>query len=73
MSRSSRRRASKTLRERRDNTSVATRLDALQEVARGTDNLMPAIIDCVRARATEGEIVEALRTVFGTYRETPVF
>jgi methylmalonyl-CoA mutase N-terminal domain/subunit len=63
----------KRLRERRDNTSVATRLDALQEVARGTDNLMPAIIDCVRARATEGEIVEALRTVFGTYRETPVF
>jgi methylmalonyl-CoA mutase N-terminal domain/subunit len=63
----------KELRERRDNTSVATRLDALQEVARGTDNLMPAIIDCVRARATEGEIVEALRSVFGTYRETPVF
>jgi methylmalonyl-CoA mutase N-terminal domain/subunit len=63
----------KQLRERRDNISVATRLDALQEVARGTDNLMPAIIDCVRARATEGEIVEALRTVFGTYRETPVF
>jgi methylmalonyl-CoA mutase N-terminal domain/subunit len=63
----------KRLRERRDNTSVATRLDALQEVARGTDNLMPAIIDCVRARATEGEIVEGLRTVFGTYRETPVF
>jgi methylmalonyl-CoA mutase N-terminal domain/subunit len=63
----------KELRERRDNISVATRLDALQEVARGTDNLMPAIIDCVRARSTEGEIVEALRTVFGTYRETPVF
>ncbi|MHB8488426.1 MAG: acyl-CoA mutase large subunit family protein [Candidatus Dormibacteria bacterium] len=63
----------KTLREDRDNTGVATRLDALQEVARGTDNLMPAIIDCVRVRATEGEIVEALRTVFGTYRETPVF
>ncbi len=61
------------LRERRDNGSVATRLDALQEVARGTENLMPAIIDCVRARATEGEIVEALRGVFGTYRETPVF
>ena len=63
----------KQLRERRDNGSVATRLDALQEVARGSDNLMPAIIDCVRARATEGEIVEALRSVFGTYRETPVF
>ena len=63
----------KQLREGRDNTSVATRLDALQEVARGSDNLMPAIIDCVRARSTEGEIVEALRSVFGTYRETPVF
>jgi methylmalonyl-CoA mutase N-terminal domain/subunit len=63
----------KTLRETRDNSSVATRLDALQEVARGSDNMMPAIIDCVRARATEGEIVESLRDVFGTYRETPVF
>ena len=63
----------KQLRERRDSGSVATRLDALQEVARGSDNLMPAIIDCVRARATEGEIVAALRGVFGTYRETPVF
>jgi methylmalonyl-CoA mutase, N-terminal domain len=63
----------KVLRESRDNTSVATRLDALQEVAKGTDNMMPAIIDCVRARVTEGEIVEALRAVFGTHRETPVF
>jgi methylmalonyl-CoA mutase N-terminal domain/subunit len=63
----------KVLRETRDNTSVATRLDALQEIARGSDNMMPAIIDCVRARATEGEIVEALREVFGTHRETPVF
>jgi methylmalonyl-CoA mutase, N-terminal domain len=61
------------LRESRDNTSVATRLDALQEIAKGADNMMPAIIDCVRARATEGEIVEALRAVFGTHRETPVF
>jgi methylmalonyl-CoA mutase N-terminal domain/subunit len=63
----------KTLRETRDNTSVATRLDALQEIAKGSDNMMPAIIDCVRARATEGEIIEALRVVFGTHRETPVF
>jgi methylmalonyl-CoA mutase N-terminal domain/subunit len=63
----------KVLRETRDNTSVTTRLDALQEVAKGSDNMMPAIIDCVRARATEGEIIEALRVVFGTHRETPVF
>jgi methylmalonyl-CoA mutase, N-terminal domain len=63
----------KALRETRDNASVATRLEALQGIARGSDNMMPAIIDCVRARATEGEIVEALRAVFGTHRETPVF
>jgi methylmalonyl-CoA mutase N-terminal domain/subunit len=61
------------LRESRDNMSVATRLDALKEVAAGTDNTMPAIIDAVRARATEGEIVAALREVFGVYREMPVF
>jgi methylmalonyl-CoA mutase N-terminal domain/subunit len=61
------------LRAGRDNTSVATRLDALKEVAAGTENTMPAIIDAVRARATEGEIVGALREVFGVYHETPVF
>jgi methylmalonyl-CoA mutase N-terminal domain/subunit len=61
------------LREARDNISVATRLDALREVAAGRENTMPAIIDAVRARATEGEIVGALRDVFGVYHETPVF
>jgi methylmalonyl-CoA mutase N-terminal domain/subunit len=63
----------RALREGRDNTSVATRLDALKEVAAGTENTMPAIIEAVRARATEGEIVAALREVFGVYHETPVF
>jgi methylmalonyl-CoA mutase N-terminal domain/subunit len=62
-----------TLRESRDSSSVATRLDALKEVAAGSENTMPAIIDAVRARATEGEIVGALREVFGVYHETPVF
>jgi methylmalonyl-CoA mutase N-terminal domain/subunit len=61
------------LRSGRDGTSVATRLDALKEVAAGSENTMPAIIDAVRARATEGEIVAALREVFGVYHETPVF
>jgi methylmalonyl-CoA mutase N-terminal domain/subunit len=36
-------------------------------------NLMPALLDCARAHATEGEIVRALQDVFGTYTETPVF
>jgi methylmalonyl-CoA mutase N-terminal domain/subunit len=61
------------LRETRDNGSVTTRLDALKEVAMGSDNVVPALLDCVRARATEGEIVGALRSVFGTWRETPEF
>ena len=31
------------------------------------------VLDCARAHATEGEIVESLQRVFGTYTETPVF
>jgi methylmalonyl-CoA mutase N-terminal domain/subunit len=65
--------ALKRLRETRDNGSVATRLDALKETAVGTDNIIPAMLDCVRARATEGEIIDALKSVFGVYRETPAF
>jgi methylmalonyl-CoA mutase N-terminal domain/subunit len=61
------------LRESRDNISVANRLGALKEVAAGTENTMPAIVDCVRARCTEGEIIAALEDVFGTYREVPTF
>jgi methylmalonyl-CoA mutase, N-terminal domain len=65
--------ALRRLRESRDNLSVANRLEALREVAAGTDNTMPAILDCVRARCTEGEIIAALEDVFGTYREVPNF
>jgi len=65
--------ALRRLRESRDNLSVANRLEALREVAAGSDNTMPAILDCVRARCTEGEIIAALEDVFGTYRELPNF
>jgi methylmalonyl-CoA mutase N-terminal domain/subunit len=61
------------LRETRDNDALRTRLDALRETAIGDENLMPALLDCVRVRATEGEIIETLRGVFGVYRETPAF
>ena len=44
------------------------RLAALEEAARGQDNLMPAILDAVRAEATLGEVCGALRTAFGEYR-----
>jgi len=41
--------------------------------ARDGSNLMPALLDCARVHASEGEIVRALQDVFGTYTETPVF
>ncbi len=65
--------ALKKLREGRDNTSVENRLAELQAVAKTNDNIIPAMLDAVRARATEGEIITALKDVFGIFRETPVF
>jgi methylmalonyl-CoA mutase N-terminal domain/subunit len=58
------------LRARRDNGRVRKTLDALRRAAEGTDNTMPFILDAVRAYATLGEICDALRGVFGTYKET---
>ncbi|MDQ8154732.1 MAG: methylmalonyl-CoA mutase family protein [Gemmatimonadota bacterium] len=60
------------LRASRDNVLVQQRLDALRAAARGTDNLVPHILDCARAYATLYEIRAALEDVFGAYRE-PVF
>jgi len=57
------------VRARRDGASVAARLAALGEVARGRDNLMPAIVDAVEARASIGEIAGVLAAVFGEHRE----
>jgi methylmalonyl-CoA mutase N-terminal domain/subunit len=63
----------RALRENRDNTSVESRLEELKTAVRNGDNTMPPILDAVRARATEGEIIAAMRDVFGTYRESPIF
>jgi methylmalonyl-CoA mutase N-terminal domain/subunit len=63
----------KALRARRDNTSVLNRLEELKTAARGKDNLMPPLLACVRAYATEGEIMAALKEVFGVYREPILF
>ncbi len=57
------------LRQRRDNELVQQRLRALDQGARGTENLMPLIIDAVESYATLGEISDALRQVFGEQRE----
>ncbi len=52
----------------RDQKAVQGNLARLKAVATGTDNLMPAIVDCVRVYATLGEICDVLRQVFGEYQ-----
>jgi methylmalonyl-CoA mutase N-terminal domain/subunit len=61
-----------TLKRVRDAAAVRRSLDALIAAARGTDNLMPAILDAVRAYATLGEMCDVLRDVWGEYEEVPV-
>jgi methylmalonyl-CoA mutase, N-terminal domain len=64
----------KAVRARRDGQAAQAALSALKQDAAHEDrNLMPALLDAARAHATEGEIVEALQEVFGSYTETPVF
>ncbi|WP_035242926.1 acyl-CoA mutase large subunit family protein [Desulfitobacterium hafniense] len=63
----------KELRATRDNLHVQNTLAALKATALSSDNLIPKIIDAVRAYATEGEIVAVLKEVFGEYREQSVF
>jgi methylmalonyl-CoA mutase N-terminal domain/subunit len=59
----------RALRERRDSTAVETTLARLDESARGSENVLPRILDCVEAYATVGEISNRLRSVWGEYRE----
>ncbi len=61
------------LRKRRDREAVAARLEALKRAAAGSENLMPPLVECVRAYATEGEIMGTLKEVFGVYREPNVY
>ena len=64
----------KRVREERDNAKVEMLLDKLVSVAKDeTRNIMPITIELVREGATMGDIVEKLKSVWGTYRETPVF
>ena len=60
-------------RAAREGAGVERALTALREAAAGERNLMDPLVDCARARATEGEIVESLQQVFGRYTESPVF
>ncbi len=62
------------VRARRDAAAVEATLAALKQGASSERvNLMGPLLDCARAYASEGEIVQALQTVWGDYREVPVF
>ncbi len=67
------RNAVRKVRADRDNDKAARELARLGSAARGRDNLMPIILDCARCYCTEGEIIAALKEVFGEYLEPPVF
>ncbi len=56
------------VRRQRDNRDVAAKLQALEQAARGSENLMPALLDAVKAYATLGEMMDVFRGVFGEYQ-----
>jgi methylmalonyl-CoA mutase N-terminal domain/subunit len=62
------------LRSRRDAKRHAEAIDALRRVAEREDaNTMPAVLACLRAEATLGEIVRAFQDVYGSYRERSTY
>lgn len=62
----------KKIRAERNNEEVNKKLSALTKAAEGTDNLMPFIIEAVKSYASIGEICNAMRSVFGEYKEQVV-
>jgi methylmalonyl-CoA mutase N-terminal domain/subunit len=57
-----------TVRAEREDEAVDAALAALRETARGDDNLLPPIVDAVKAYATVGEVSNVLRDEFGEYQ-----
>jgi len=62
----------KRLRQERDNQKVSKVLDKVRNVASTDENIMPALLEAVKAYATVGEISDTLRDVFGEYREPSI-
>jgi methylmalonyl-CoA mutase N-terminal domain/subunit len=62
----------RALRARRDQAKWQAAIKQVEETAKGTGNLMPVIVEAVEANATVGEISDAMRHVYGEYRETVV-
>ena len=63
----------KNIKELRNNYKVKSCIRDLESAARGSDNLMPFILEAVREYATLGEICDVLRVVFGTYQDPALF
>ncbi len=63
----------RAVRARRDSAAVEAALAALRAAAAGEVNVMHSIVDATRADVTIGEMCDALRETWGTWRETPVF
>ena len=61
------------VRAERDPAAVEAAIADLQRAAATSENLMPLLVTCARAHATEGELISALQAVWGDYTETPVF
>ena len=56
-------------RAERDGAAVSQALESLRQAAAGTENVMPYVLDAVRAYATLGEMTQVLKDVFGEFRE----
>jgi methylmalonyl-CoA mutase N-terminal domain/subunit len=65
--------ALKRLREERDNGAVQAKLEALEKAAASAENVVPYLLDCAKAYATEGEMTDVFKKVFGEYREPAYF
>ncbi len=60
------------LKSERDNKAVSEVLDKVRKVAQSDENIMPVLIEAAKAYATVGEVSDALRDIFGEYREPSI-
>ncbi|HLM60187.1 MAG TPA: methylmalonyl-CoA mutase family protein, partial [Pyrinomonadaceae bacterium] len=59
----------RAVREKRDNSKAENALTKLEEAAKGDENMLPRILECVESYVTVGEISHRLRRIWGEYRE----
>ncbi|MBW1996549.1 MAG: methylmalonyl-CoA mutase [Deltaproteobacteria bacterium] len=63
----------KEIRKTRDNQRVDETLKALEKAARGTENVMPFLVECCKCYTTLGEMANVFREVFGEFKEPSIF